>query len=246
MEGSLISKLLPYEFAVGLAMTLALYLLDKCGKSGATINALFLILITGLLVHPALSIPWVSSCPELAFKIWRGVAVSAGIILAVSWFGIWTWPDMPKDPALPKRPNVVIGDVTSYGQQGGITAGQVNINEPPRIVASPQLQEKTGDSTAPWITKFRIRATGPVMTGDLKLKCSGPVMRAGISRINPHSFSSGSNGPDPSDPTVVVYQLSPEPLAADIWIQVAAYSANPVTVLSGTIGNIQIDFNGGK
>lgn len=147
---------------------------------------------------------------------------------------------------VPPAPVVVVqpGGVASVGQQGGITAGQILVNAPPMVVASDQTQERTGDMRAPWTTVFRIKSTGLVVTGDLRLKCSGPVIRAGIGRINPVSFVSGSNGPDPSDPTVVVYELGPEPLPGGREVVVAVYSMNPVRVLTGTIGSEQIHFPG--
>ena len=107
--------------------------------------------------------------------------------------------------ARPTGPSVYApGGVVSVGQQGGITAKEVNINPAPRVLASPQTQRQTGDPQMPWSTIFSIRATGLVVTGDLKLKCTGPVIKASVGRINPSSLITGSNGPDPIDPTVVV------------------------------------------
>lgn len=134
------------------------------------------------------------------------------------------------------------GAVASFGQQGGITAGQVNVNAPPMVLASPQLQRQTGDPRMPWSTIFSIKATGLVATGDLRLKCTGPVIKAGISRINPASLVTGSNGPDPTDSTVVVYQLGPELLPGGQEVTIEVYSKHPVTVLSGTIGKQEIRF----
>lgn len=134
------------------------------------------------------------------------------------------------------------GGVVSVGQQGGITAGQVNLNPEPELLASAQIQKETGNQEMPWMTAFSIKATSDVLTGDLRLKCTGQVIKAGIGRINPYSFSSGSNGPDPDDPTIVVYQLGPEPLSRGREVSVAVYSKVPVTVLSGTIGTHRIRF----
>jgi hypothetical protein len=136
------------------------------------------------------------------------------------------------------------GGAASFGQQGGITAAQVHIETtpPPRVLASQQTQRQTGDPQMPWATMFSIRSTGLVATGDLRLKCTGAVIKAGIGRINPASLSTGSNGPDPTDPTVAVYQLGPELLPPGREVAVEVYSKEPVTVLSGSIGAQEIHF----
>ncbi len=117
-----------------------------------------------------------------------------------------------------------------------------NCNEPPRITASSQVQRQTGNPDAPWETIFTIQTSALTQTGDLRLKCSGPVLRAGISRFNPSYFSSGSNGPDPSDPTTAVYELGQDTLAPGKIVTVAVFSMNPVTVISGTFGPNVIEF----
>jgi len=83
---------------LGLVLMVALYLLDKSGKSGPFLNLLLLILIAALLVFPALSIPWIQLAPETAIKVWRASLIICAILLAVTRFGIWTWPK-PTEPA---------------------------------------------------------------------------------------------------------------------------------------------------
>jgi hypothetical protein len=133
--------------------------------------------------------------------------------------------------------------VVSNNQQGGITAAQVNINPPPQVIASKQTTKDTGNLELPWVTLFTLHSTGLVATGDLRLKCSGSVLKAAIGRINLASFISGSNGPDPNDPTVLVYQLGQEMLSPGRDIQVEVYSEAPIRVLSGSIGEQEIHFN---
>ena len=157
--------------------------------------------------------------------------------------------DQKSSPSKQLDPDVVSGPITihpggvaSFGQQGGITAREVSINPPPTVSASKQVQRQTGDPATPWSTVFTISSTGVVVTGDLRLKCTGAVLKAGIGRINPASLITGSNGPDPNDPATAVYQLGSEVLSPGRQIPVAVYSYNPVTVLSGTIGSQEIHF----
>src|SRR5436305_3131140 len=86
------SKWLGIEFALGSAMAIALYILDKSGKTSWPLNVGLLVLMTGLMLHPALSIPWVWEPLDLAMKIWRVCLVTCAVVLGVSWFAIWTWP----------------------------------------------------------------------------------------------------------------------------------------------------------
>lgn len=134
--------------------------------------------------------------------------------------------------------------VISLGQQGGITAREVVINTspPPQVMASAQRQQAPSQPGAPWLTEFSISATATIQTGDLRLRCSGPAMRAGIERINPYQLITGGNGPDPRDSTLVVYELGPETLSAGRSIAVQVFSAAPVSVLSGHIGEHPIQF----
>lgn len=153
-----------------------------------------------------------------------------------------------KGPAKTSPPQVTVnapGGVVSVGQQGGITAKEVTINTtaPARVLASEQRQMASNDPQAPWATVFTITSTGLVATGDLRLKCTGPVIRAGIERINPYRLITGRNGPDPEDTTIVVYKLGPETLSPGRRVSVAVYSKDPVTVISGSIGENEILFH---
>jgi hypothetical protein len=65
---------------------------------------------------------------------------------------------------------------------------------------------------------------------------------AGISRINPVELITGSNAPDPNDPSEVVYELGPEMLSPGKIVTIAVYSKQPVKVLSGSIGPNPIIF----
>ncbi len=111
-----------------------------------------------------------------------------------------------------------------------------------KVIATPQIQRQTGNPDAPWEVRFTISSTALVQTGDLRLKCTGPPIKAGISRINPSSFSSGNNGPDKDDPSAVVYELAPEMLSPGKVVAIAVYSREPISVVSGTIGTEQIVF----
>jgi hypothetical protein len=93
-----------------------------------------------------------------------------------------------------------------------------------------------------WLTSFTVSSNVLLQTGDLKLLCDGPVLRAGISRINPAGFSSGGNGPNPSNPNEAVYELGPEMLSPGAVVVIGVYSNNPVRVLSGSLGNQAITF----
>jgi hypothetical protein len=128
--------------------------------------------------------------------------------------------------------------IVTQGQSGGTNI----INPAPIITASPQVQSRSNDPAAPWQTMFTISATASVQTGDLRLACSGPCLKAGIGRINKFGFASGSNGPVPGDPNSVIYELSPETLSPGQSIAVGVFSAEPVTVVSGTIGAYKINF----
>lgn len=117
-----------------------------------------------------------------------------------------------------------------------------NCNALPVVTASAQIQQETGDPKAPWVVLFTITTTSLTQTGDLRLTCSGPVIKAGISRINPMEFISGTNGADPNDPDTVVYELGPEMLSPGKVVRVAVYSRQPIKVLSGSIGPNRIHF----
>ncbi len=157
-----------------------------------------------------------------------------------------TQPTLPK-PKPVRRPRashaIIQQSSTGDCSPNIIGSGNTNnCNQPPEVIASAQTQTMTGSSEAPWEVHFTISATGLVQTGDLRLKCSGPVIRAGISRINPAELITGSNGPDASDPRTVVYELGAETLAPKQTVTIVVYSKEPITVLSGTIGHEQIIF----
>jgi hypothetical protein len=111
-----------------------------------------------------------------------------------------------------------------------------------KITASAQTQGQTGNPEMPWITSFTISTSVLVQTGDLKLKCDGPVLKAGISRINPASLITGNNGPNPSDPNEAIYELGPEMLSPGKIVTIGVYSKLPVSVLSGSLGQQKIIF----
>jgi len=112
----------------------------------------------------------------------------------------------------------------------------------PRLQASPQTVRQTGNPDMPWLTSFTVVATGLIQTGDLTLHCDGPVILAGISRINPMQLNTGSNGPASDDPNTVVYQLGPETLGQGKVVTIGVYSKKPVKIMSGSLGYQNIVF----
>jgi hypothetical protein len=111
-----------------------------------------------------------------------------------------------------------------------------------KIIASAQTQGQTGNPEMPWMTSFTISTNMLVQTGDLKLKCDGPVLKAGISRINPANLITGNNGPSSSDPNEAIYELGPEMLSPGKIVTIGVYSKLPVSVLSGSLGQQKIIF----
>src|SRR5947199_6218072 len=81
-------------------MGVAIYILDKSGKSSVPLNTLLLLLLTGFLLHPVLSIPWIWSPSDPALRVWRASLLLSVVVLSVAYFGIWTWPGQPTDKAL--------------------------------------------------------------------------------------------------------------------------------------------------
>jgi hypothetical protein len=118
----------------------------------------------------------------------------------------------------------------------------INCASQAKVIASPQVQKQTGNPDMPWEVDFTIRSTALVQTGDLRLTCSGPVIKAGISRINPAFFASGNNGPSRGDPNTVVYELEPEMLNPDKIVTIAVYSKEAIRVNAGNIGSQKIIF----
>jgi hypothetical protein len=110
----------------------------------------------------------------------------------------------------------------------------------PKLTASVQLQQKM--PSGEWLTSFSVSSNVLIQTGDLKLLCDAPVLRAGISRINSAEFVSGSNGPNPSNPNEAVYELGPEMLSPGAVAVVGVYSNTPVHILSGSLGSQRIIF----
>jgi hypothetical protein len=94
----------------------------------------------------------------------------------------------------------------------------------------------------PWEVGFTISSTALVQTGDLRLTCNGPTIRAAISRINPDFFASGNNGPSKDDPDTVVYEIEPETLSPGKAVTIVVYSKEPIKVISGSIGSQNIIF----
>jgi hypothetical protein len=99
------------EFALGSAMAIAMYILDKSGKTSWPLNVALLVLMTAFILHPALSIPWAWATPILAMKIWRVCLIASAVLLGVTWFGIWTWPDL----ATYGTPNPISTQIASSG-----------------------------------------------------------------------------------------------------------------------------------
>lgn len=94
------------EFSLGVVVAIALYFLDKSGRSNAIIAFVLLVIMLGLCFHAALSLPWVWSSTNAAMTIWRVAFVICAVVLSVGWFGIWTWPS-PFTPTK-KNPNVLL------------------------------------------------------------------------------------------------------------------------------------------
>jgi hypothetical protein len=162
-------------------------------------------------------------------------------------------PTTPKTPAEPSAaiPRSSRSDSIINSAPGGIAISGGTVNNPTvnnnfapavKVTASAQVRRETGNPDAPWETRFTISTNVLVQTGDLRLKCSGPVISAGLSRINPMSLVTGSNGPDPNDRNQVVYELGPEMLSPGKVITIVVYSKDPVTVISGSIGQQEITF----
>ncbi len=110
----------------------------------------------------------------------------------------------------------------------------------PELTATQQLQQKL--PSGEWLTSFTVSSNVLIQTGDLRLLCDGPVLRAGISRVNPAEFISGGNGPNPSNPDEAIYQLGPEMLSPGAVVVIGVYSNKPVHVISGSLGQYAITF----
>lgn len=140
------------------------------------------------------------------------------------------------------RPTITQQNTGGCNQQ--VVGGSYNTNNcaaPPEITASAQSLRQTGDPSAPWVTEFTMQTSALAQTGNLRLTCTGPVLKAGI-RTTPNFSSRGANGPDPHDPDTVIYELGPEILSPGQIVQVMVFSSQPVTVNSGSIGSNTIHF----
>ena len=93
---------LSIEFFVGLAASVAvaviIYFLDKSDKTSPLLNIGLLIVIAAALIYLAWHIPWIWSPSQVALRVWRASLCICIVLLAVAWFGIWTWP-RPTQPA---------------------------------------------------------------------------------------------------------------------------------------------------
>jgi hypothetical protein len=101
-----------------------MYILDKSGKTSVPLNLALLILMTALILHPALSIPWVWGSPILAIKIWRVCLVVSTIVLGVSWFGIWTWPPESQQGQAKSSASVAAQSPSAKSEQGTAAASK--------------------------------------------------------------------------------------------------------------------------
>jgi hypothetical protein len=118
-----------------------------------------------------------------------------------------------------------------------------NCDAPPHVTASVQRTVRSNEPEGLWVTSFTLKADRATTTGDLKLTCSGPCVRASMGHVDSYVFMSGGTGaPDPSDPNTVVYEERPEPMASGQVVRVAVYSKEPVKVISGLLGGNAIEF----
>lgn len=118
-----------------------------------------------------------------------------------------------------------------------------NCEAPPHVTASVQRTVRSNEPDGLWVTSFSLKADKATTTGDLKLTCSGPCVRAAIGHVDSYFFKSGgTGGPDPSDPNSVVYEEQPEPMTSGQVVRVAVYSKGPVKVVSGLLGGNTIEF----
>src|SRR5260370_215814 len=76
----------------GLAVPLALYLIDKAGKNTPVITVVLLCLIAALRIGAAFMIPWIWAPPSAGLRVWRASLTFACVVFVVFRFGIWVWP----------------------------------------------------------------------------------------------------------------------------------------------------------
>ena len=92
---------------VTLAFALASCLLYR-GEFGGLRSVLFLLAISLSLLHPALSGPWKWLHSYLAIRIWRIALVIGTIVLAISWFALWTWSQSERPMAPAKNASMAV------------------------------------------------------------------------------------------------------------------------------------------
>jgi hypothetical protein len=116
-------------------------------------------------------------------------------------------------------------------------------NAPPHVTASVQRTVRSNEPGGLWVTSFTLKADKATTTGDLKLTCSGPCVRAAMGHVDSYVFmSGGTSAPDSSNPNIVVYEERPEPLASGQVVRVAVFSKDPVKVVAGLLGRNAIEF----
>jgi hypothetical protein len=111
----------------------------------------------------------------------------------------------------------------------------------PKLTATRQLQQQMPNGE--WLTSFTVSPNVLVQSGDLRLLCDGPVLRAVISRIDPFETSTGTNGPNASNQNEAVYQLKPQIISPGQVVTIGVYSPAPVHVISGSLGQQAIIFS---
>jgi hypothetical protein len=248
-------------FCLGAVVSIILFLVEK----STLIVTVSLLGITGLMIYPILHVAKTKRIRSLLLiLLLLGVAIFGKSVRpnAPEAKLVQPQPQFQPPPQTPPKPKPTPRTITvtpphspsvppvTISAPNGIAIGGGTVTNPTvnnyapsvRVIASAQMQRETGDTAAPWETRFTISTNVLVQTGDLKLKCSGPALRAGISRINPAILITGNNGPDANDPNTVVYQLNPEILSPGRVVTIAVYSKEPVRVLSGSIGQQAITF----
>jgi len=88
-----ISKLPSVEFALGLACSIVLYALDKSGKNNGAITLVLTAVAGALFLHATLTVPWLWDSANTALKVWRVAMATSVVVLAISRFCIWAWPE---------------------------------------------------------------------------------------------------------------------------------------------------------
>jgi hypothetical protein len=93
---------LSIEFSLAGALAVILYLTAR--KESPLLNGVLLALLCAFLLHPLLTLSWITSAQPLPLKIWKIVTVVFLVLIAVGWFGIWVWPvTRPTEQATTER-----------------------------------------------------------------------------------------------------------------------------------------------